>query len=81
MPWLVTRLLATPELLPEHQNQLPVGGRSNGIDLAQCAGGGHGLSCQGGENGERFAGGEPAVDHLRRGLYDLLDHSAHTATV
>jgi hypothetical protein len=81
MPRIVTGPLAKPELVPEGQDQLPVGGGSIGIGLAQVAGGWHGLSCQGGENGERLAGGKPAVEHLRRGLNDLFDHNAHTPTV
>jgi hypothetical protein len=81
MPRLVTRPLATPELLAEGQDQLPVRGRSIGIALSQAAGSWHGLSCQGGENGERLARGEPTVEHLRRGLNDLFDHNAHTATL
>jgi hypothetical protein len=81
MPQIVTGPLATPELLPECQDQLPVGGGSIGIGLAQVAGGWHGLSCQGGEHGDRLAGGEPAVEHLRRGLNDLFDQNAHTPTV
>jgi hypothetical protein len=81
MPLLVTGLLAMPELLAEDHDQLPVGGRSIGIGLAQVAGGWHSLACQGGENGERLAGGEPAVEHLGRCLDDLFDHNTHTPTL
>jgi hypothetical protein len=81
MPRFVTGLLTTPELLPEGQYQLSVGGRSIGIGLAQVAGGWHGFACQGGKNGDRLAGGEPTVEHPGRSLNDLFDHDAHTATL